>query len=162
MTSLDLNSLSHFASLSQKTVSTSSLNTLEKTEKCSFQTLRAFIFDLKVASESFSRKLSMTKFWFNSFLYFASLSQKTVSTSSLKNLQKTKISLSKCPEHSFLISRSLQNHFLKRFLWPILNVNDLKSSVSFSQKVASTSSPNNLQKTWKLLFSNAQNLRFWL
>ena len=57
-------------SLSQKTVSTSSLKTSQKTEKCPFQTLRTFTFELKVASKPFSKKLPITKFWFKQFLMF--------------------------------------------------------------------------------------------
>ena len=57
-----------------------------------------------------------------------------VSTSSLKDCKKLKISLSKCLEHSFLISRSLQNYFLKSFLWPTWNFIRLESSLSLSQK----------------------------
>ena len=45
-------------------VSISSLKNLRKTEKCLFQTLRTFVFEFKVASKPFSKKLPMTKFWF--------------------------------------------------------------------------------------------------
>ena len=80
-----------FASLSQKTVSTSSLNNFRKTEQCPFQTLETFVFELNVASKPFSKKLHMTEL--KSFRCFASFSPKIVSTSSIKNLQKTE----KCP-----------------------------------------------------------------
>ena len=36
--------------------------------------------------------------------------------------------------------------FFKKFLVTSFDLNDLKSSVSLSQKTVSTSSPNNLQK----------------
>ena len=49
------------------------LKNLQKTENYPFQVLRTFVFDLKVASKPFSKKLS----------------QKTVSTSLLKNSRKT-------------------------------------------------------------------------
>ena len=54
-------------SLLQKTVSTSLLKNLQKTEKCSFQTRRTFAFELKVVSKPFSKKRPMTKFWFKYF-----------------------------------------------------------------------------------------------
>ena len=50
-------------SLFQKMASTSSLKNLQETEKCPFQTLRTFGFELKVASKPFSKKPPTTKFW---------------------------------------------------------------------------------------------------
>ena len=49
-------------SLSQKTVSIPPLKNMQKTEKCPFQTLRTFVFELKLASKQISKKLPMTKF----------------------------------------------------------------------------------------------------
>ena len=57
---------------------------LQKTENVPFETLRTFIFDLKVASKPFSKKFPMTNLI--GFEGSVSFSQKTVSTSSLKNL----------------------------------------------------------------------------
>ena len=51
--------------------------------------LRTFIFDLKFDSEPFFKKFLMTNFEFNGLEGFVSHSQKTVSFSSLKNLQKS-------------------------------------------------------------------------
>ena len=61
----DLSSFERLASLSQKIVSTSSLKNLQKIEKCSFHTLRTFVFELEVTSKPFSKKITITKFWFN-------------------------------------------------------------------------------------------------
>ena len=47
--------------------STSSLKNLQKSRKC---TLRTFVFDIKVASKPFFKKLSMTRFGFKQFLMF--------------------------------------------------------------------------------------------
>ena len=74
-------------SLLQKTVSTSSLKNLQKTEKCSFQTRRTFAFELEVASKPFSKMLPLN----NDLESFLSLSWNTIWTSSLKNLQKWKM-----------------------------------------------------------------------
>ena len=41
--------------------------TLQKTEKCPFQTLRTFVFKLKVASKPFPEKLLLTKFRLKKF-----------------------------------------------------------------------------------------------
>ena len=60
----DWNNFERFASISQKTVSTSSLKSLQKTEKYAFEMLRTFVFELKVPSKPFSKKLPMIKFWF--------------------------------------------------------------------------------------------------
>ena len=51
----DLSSFERFASLSQKMVLTLSLENLQKSEKCSLQTLSTFVFELP-----------MTKFWISS------------------------------------------------------------------------------------------------
>ena len=60
----DLNRFEHFASPFQKMVRTSSLKNLQKCEKWPFQTLRTFIFEVKVASKKFSKKFPMARFWF--------------------------------------------------------------------------------------------------
>ena len=76
------------ASLYQKTVSTSSLKNLQKSAKCHCQTLRAFTFDLKVASKSFSNCFTSQHLNSNQFKNFDLLFQKMAATLSLKNLQK--------------------------------------------------------------------------
>ena len=106
----------------------------------------------------FLRSFLWPYFDLNSFWCFVSLSHKMISTSSIKNFKKLKISLSKCKEHSLLISRSLQNHFLKSFLWPTLNLHCLEGSVSFSQKTVSTSSLKTVQKTENALFKHSEYL----
>ena len=60
----DLNSFERFASLSLKVISTWSCRNLQKTVKCPFQRLTTFVFEVKVASKTFSTKVSMTKFSF--------------------------------------------------------------------------------------------------
>ena len=131
-------------------VSTSSTKNLQKAKTCYFQTPTIFVLELKEASNHFLRKFLWPNFNLNSFWCFASLSQKMVSTSSLKNCKKLKISFSKCSEHSFYLSRLLQNHFLKSLLWPTLNLNVLEGTVSLSQKTVSTSSLKNFQKLKRL------------
>ena len=68
-------------SLFHKTVSTSSLKNLKKSEKFYFQTLKTFVFGLKVASKQISKKFYLVKFWFKKF---STTSQEMVSTSSFK------------------------------------------------------------------------------
>ena len=122
--------------LSQKTVSTSPLRNLQKGEKCHFQTIRTFVFDLDVASKPFSKLLRTAQFKFkpssrflnhflkyfprqtlnsNHFQGFALLSQIMVSILSIKSLQKRKNVIFEPSLHSLLTSRQLQNHFLKCF-----------------------------------------------
>ena len=103
----------------------------KRTEKCRFKNY-------------FLRGLLWRNFDLNSYGCLTSLSQKMVSTSSRKNCKKLKISFFKYSEHSFLISRSLQNRFLRSFLWSTLNSDDFEGSVSLSQKTVSTSSLKNL------------------
>ena len=62
---------------------------MQKSEKFLFQTLRTFVFELKVGSKPFSKKIPMTKFDLNRSERFVSLFQNMVTASSLKNLQKT-------------------------------------------------------------------------
>ena len=62
----DLSTFEHFALLSRKMVSTSSLKNLQKHWN-SFETLRTFVLELKLASKPFSNKLPMTKFWLKYF-----------------------------------------------------------------------------------------------
>ena len=63
----------------------------QKTKNFPFQMLSTFVFDLKVASKPFYKKLRMTNFEFKWSSVF--LSKKTFSTSSVKNLENIK----KCP-----------------------------------------------------------------
>ena len=51
--------------------------------------LRIYVFELKVAPKPFSRKFPVINFDLNRFERFASLSQKMVSTLSLKKLAKS-------------------------------------------------------------------------
>ena len=138
-------------------VSTASIKNLQKTKKYYFQTPTILVLELKEASRPFSKKHLLAKFWFK-----ISLSRKMVSTSSLKNCKKLKISLSKCSKHSFLMPRLLQNHFSKSFLWSSLNLNDLEGSVSLSQKTVSTLSIKNLQKPGKCSFQTLRTFVFEL
>ena len=85
-----------------------------------------------------------------------------VSTSSLKYCKKLKIYLFKCSEHLFSISRLIQNHFLKRFLWTTLNLDGLEGSVLLSQKTVSNSSLKNLQKTKTFPFQTLKTFVFEL
>ena len=121
-------------------ISTSSIKNLQKTKKCYFQTSTILVLELKEASKQFSKKVPMTKFWFKQCFMFCLNTPKKGFNFVTQNLPKTVNLLSKCSEHSFLISRSLQNHFLKTFLWAILNLNGLEDSFSLFQKRVSTSS----------------------
>ena len=144
----DLNGFEYFASHSQKMASTSSIKILQKSKKGYFQTPTILVLE---ASNHFLRLL-WPNFDLNHFCRFALLSHKMVSTLSLKICKKPKMSLSESSEHLFLISRSLQNHFLKSFLWPTLNLIGLEVSVLLSQKMVSTLLLTNLQKTEKCPF----------
>ena len=90
---------------------------LQKTEDLPFQTLGTFVFELTVASKSFSKKLPMTKFWLRKFLiFFLTFLRKRFQLRHSKICKKLKNALFKRSEYSFLSSRWFQNHFLRRFL----------------------------------------------
>ena len=135
--SFNLKNFKHFALLFQNIVSISSLKNCKKLENLTSQMLRPFVFYLKVASKPFSKKLSMTNF---------SVSQKTVSTLSLKTLQKNwEMSFSK----SKPFSKKLHIKFwLKQFL----------ALRSLSQEAVWTLSIENFRRTRKCHF---QSICFW-
>ena len=91
-----------------------------------------------------------------------SLSQKIVSTSSLKNVQKLKNDLFKRSQHSFLSSRWLENHFPRSFLWPSFDLNNFGRFAWVFQKMVSNSSPKTLEKTEKVPFQTLTTLLFEL
>ena len=62
---------------------------LQKTENFPFQMAKTFVFDLKVASKPFSKKLPITDFWLNCFWKLWLAFPESISISSPKNLQKT-------------------------------------------------------------------------
>ena len=64
--------------------STSSIQNLEKREKCRCQTLKTFVFYLKKVLKLYSKKLPRLNLDLRSFWQFLSLFQKIVSTSLLK------------------------------------------------------------------------------
>ena len=156
----DLNSFECFVSLSQKMVSNSSFKNQQKTEKCSFQTFWTFVFDLKVPPKPFSSSW-WPNFYLNSFERIASLSQKMVSTSSLKNLQKTeKCTFQKLRTIAFEV-KVASKPFSKKFTMAKIWFKKYSTLSLTFPEIVSTSSLKILQKTWKMLFSNVQNIRFW-
>ena len=134
-----------FASPSKKTVSTSSLKILQKAETCPFHKLKTFVFALTIAAKPFSEKLLWPNFDLNSFKWFASPYKKKVSTSSLKNLQKTKKRTFQTFRKFIIESKVASNHFLRSFLWPNFDLNSFEHFASLSQKTVSISSIKNLQ-----------------
>ena len=78
-----------------------------------------------------------------------------------KTCIKLKNALFKCWEHSFLSSRKIQNHFVRSFLWPNFNLNSFERFGSLSQKIVSTSSLKNLQKTAKCTFQKLRTCGFY-
>ena len=122
--------------LSQKTVLTSSLKNMQKSEKCPFQRLIKFVFEIKVASKPFPKKLAMTKFWFKQFL----------------------ILFLTFPENGFyFVTQKLQK--TKNFLFQMLKifVFYLKdTSKPFSKKLTVTNFEFKL--SWSLFLSFAENV----
>ena len=99
------NALSHFP---RKRFQLRKSKIYKKTEQFQIKMFRTFVLQLKVASKSFFKILPMTKFGFTPFRYkkksfkhFVMLSQKSVLTLSLKNLQKTKKMQNTCAGISF-------------------------------------------------------------
>ena len=65
-------------------------------------------------------------------------------------------------QHSFLRSKYLQNHFIRRFLWPNLDLNSFERFASLYQEMVSTSLLKNLQKTEKRSFQTLKTFLFEL
>ena len=142
-------------------VSTSSLKNLQKTERCSFQRLSKFVFQLKVASKPFFRKLRQPHFNFNSLERFASLSQTLVSTSSLKSLQITEkcyfqtittlVFELKIASKPFSTNIPMTKLWFK-WLWMLCLTFPKSGFNFFNEKFA---------KNRKILFSSTHNTHFW-
>ena len=116
-----------------------------------------FLLELKEPSKPIYPNFNL-----NTFSCIASLSQKTFSTSLNKNVQKLKNVLFKHSEHSFLNSRNLQNHFVRSFLCLNFNLNSFWCFALFSQKMISTLSFKNFQKTEKCPFQTIRTFVFEL
>ena len=69
-----------------------------------------------------------------------------------KTCKKLKNSLFKRSQHSFLSSSLLQNHFLRRFLWPNFDLNSFERFALLFLKMVSTLPLKTLQKTEKWSF----------
>ena len=80
----------HFASLSQKMVSTLSIKNLQKTKRYHFQTPILLAFELEQASKPFCKKVPMTRFWCKLFLMFCLTLLKNGFNFVIQKLQKTK------------------------------------------------------------------------
>ena len=96
-------------------VLTSSLKNFKKTQKSSFLTHGIFAFELKVASKPFSKRIPpWPNFDWSSLEGLASLSQKMVSISSLKNLRTLVFELKVAPKQ-FSVKFLIPNFDLNRF-----------------------------------------------
>ena len=124
----------------------------KKLRKAIFKRPQYWFLSSRKHRNHFLKRFVWPSFDLNNFWCFALLSHRMVSTSTLKIYKNLKTSLSKLSEHSFLISSSLQNLFLKSFLWPALNLIGLQVSALLSQKTVSTLLLKNLQKTEKCPF----------
>ena len=134
---------------------------LQKTERCSFQKLSTFVFEPKVASKPFSWKFPRPNFDLNSLERFASLSQEMASTLSLKSFQKTEKCLFQTLTTFFFEPKVASKPFSKKLttsklwfkeIWTLCVTFPSNGFNFVTQKIA---------KTWKMLFSNGHNIRFW-
>ena len=142
-------------------VSTSSLKNLQKTEKCPFQTLGTFVFELTVASKSFSKKFPMTKFWLRKFLiFFLNFLRKRFQLRHSKICKKTKT----CPFQTLRIFvfelKVISKPFSKKL--PITKFWFKKFSMfclTFPENGFNFVTQK-FAKNWKMPFSNALLLHF--
>ena len=79
-----------------------------------------------------------------------------------KICQKVKNTIFKCSEHWLLTLRKLQKLFLKCFLWTTVNLNSFEHFTFLSQKMVSTLSLKNLQKSGKYHFQTLKYSFFYL
>ena len=119
----DLHSFLCFTLLSPKTFPTCSLKNVQKNYKIHFQTLRTFVFDFKVASKPISKILPLANFKMKPYwrLRFA-FSQNGFNFVPPKFTKKVQNITFEPSEQSFFTFRQLQNHFLKSFERPTLDL----------------------------------------
>ena len=142
-------------------VQTSSLKYLQKSEKWPFQTLRTFVFEIKIAPKPFSRKSIKPKSDLNSFERFASLSQKMISTSSLRYFQKTEeypcealitfVLKHKVSSRPFYKKLCMTKFWFKQCTRLCLTFPE--NGFNFVTQI--------FAKIWKILFLNTLNILFW-
>ena len=78
-----------------------------------------------------------------------------------KICKKLNSALFKRLQHSFLISRKLQIHFLRSFLWPNVDLNSFECFfLTFSKNDFNFVNEKFIKK-WEMPFLNAQNILFW-
>ena len=114
-------------------------------QKYHFSRLRQLIFDLKESSKSFYKMLPITNFQ-NASPRFA---RKRLQFHHSKIRIKVKTTIFKLSEHLFLTYKHLENHFLNHLLWPTLDLNSFEDFYLLCQKMVSTLSLNNLEKSIK-------------
>lgn len=145
-----LNSIEGFALVFQKTVSTSLLKSLQKSEKFHIQTLRTFINMLWI---SFSIKFPMTNFTFKQIWTLCLDFPESFSDLLFKKISENVFL--KRSEHWFLTSKSLKVLFLNCCLWQtiIAIICKILWFASLSQKMVVIVMINYLQKSKKKPFS---------
>ena len=102
---LHLKSFQCFFPLSQKMVSTLPLKNWQINEKCNLQTLRTFIYDLKIALKQFSKNLPIIKFWYKKFLVLFLAFPENVSNFVTQKSQKKKKKKKKMKERKISFSK---------------------------------------------------------
>ena len=136
------------------------LKICKKLKKAIFKCPQYLLLSSRKLQNHFLRIFLWSNYDLNNFQHFTSLSQKMVSTSSIKNLERTKKCYFWMPTIFVLSSRKLQNQFLRSSFWSNFDLNSFWCFASLSQKMVSISSLKNCKKL-KLPFSNAQNIHFW-
>ena len=155
-----MNALPHFP---RKWFQLPHCKNFQKTEKWPVQTLTKSTFELKVASKPFAKKIPITKLRLKYFWTLCvTFPQNGFNFVTQKLAKNWKILFLKRSQHSFLRSGQLQNYLLKSFLWPNFDLNSLEHFASFSQKMISTSSLKNSQKTEKCSFKTLTTYIFEL
>ena len=110
---LEIKSFHSIASHPQESILTSSFKNLQESEKAHFQTLRGFVFELKVTSRPFSKISSISNFRLEQFSkLFPPFPENGVDFFTQIILLKRENCLFKPSKHSFLTSAYLQNYFL--------------------------------------------------
>ena len=135
--------------------------TCKKLKKVHFKRWQYSCLSSRYPQDHFLRSLLSPSFDLNRFGRFASLSQKMVSTSPLKTLEKSEKRPFQTLTTGFFELNVASKPFSKKFplikLWfkqfKTLRLTFPENSFNFVTQ--------NVAKNWKIVFSNAKKLRFW-
>ena len=132
----------------------------KKVEKFPFECLEHSFWKLRYLERHFVKRFLLPIFALTSFERLLNFPRKWFQLRHSKIFKKLKNSLSQRSEHSFVSSRSLQNDFVRCFLWRNCELNSYECFASLSLNMIRISTLKNLQKTEKQSFPTLRTFAF--